>query len=169
NRSWPNTPPTWRRSTRTDRGSRNFTAYTCFSSMRKLLFLLLLALLLSACSKEPGEGGRAEIVGRVMTQNYQPNENDVAIGDPYPTPEHRVYIIYGDGNYHDDDIRTSADGGFRFSGLRPGTYQIYTVADRYRIHPGFPSGTEIVMRTVSIDDRKGTVDIGDLNIRRYRY
>ena len=136
--------------------------------MRKLLLFLPFVLLLSTCSKEPGEGGRAEIVGRVMTQLYQNNANDVPIGEPYPTPEHRVYIIYGNGNYHDDDVRTGADGGFRFSGLRPGTYKIYTVSEVFRLPTVTPSGTEVVMRTVEIKERKGTVNIGDLNIKRFR-
>ncbi|MDH5767067.1 MAG: hypothetical protein OEZ38_13725, partial [Gammaproteobacteria bacterium] len=39
--------------------------------------------------------------------------------------DERVYIIYGDGSYYDESIRTDIDGSFEFTGLRKGSYTIY--------------------------------------------
>ncbi|MBK9627457.1 MAG: hypothetical protein IPO56_07060 [Flavobacteriales bacterium] len=50
-------------------------------------------LLLLGCSKEPGEGGKAEIRGRVMEQDH--NANGVPNGDPYLLMDKTVFIIYG--------------------------------------------------------------------------
>lgn len=135
--------------------------------MRKLLMILLpLALLFAGCNKDPGEGGRAQIHGRVIAQNIN-NATQFPIGDPYPFPEHRVYIIYGDGHYHDDDVRTGADGAFRFTGLRKGTYKIYTISQKQR-EASDQSGTYAVERTVEISDNNDEMDVGDLLIERWR-
>ncbi|MBK6892990.1 MAG: hypothetical protein IPH00_07610 [Flavobacteriales bacterium] len=43
-------------------------------------------------------------------------------GDPYPYQDTRVYIVYGDHEFQDDDVRTGPDGQFAFRWLRKGTY-----------------------------------------------
>ena len=136
--------------------------------MRTLLLLLPILLMFTACDKEPGEGGRAEIHGRVMAQNLV-QSNGLAIGDPYPMPEHRVYIIYGDGVFHNDDVRTGSDGRFSFSGLRKGNYTIYTISQKRRVD-GDPdqSGITTVSRTITISERDEVVELGDLKIERWR-
>lgn len=128
--------------------------------------LLLSILFFLACGKEPGPGGRGTITGRVMAQNIN-NSNGVLIGDPYPMPEQRVYIIYGDGEYHDDDVRTGADGRFRFSGLRKGDYTIYTLGQKARGGSDW-SGTVPVSSKVSLSSNKDEADTGDLMIERWR-
>lgn len=136
--------------------------------MRKSLLLLLpLAMVFTSCTKEPGEGGRSEITGRVMAQNFNNTSAGLPVGDPYPFAEHRVYIIYGDGVYHDDDMRTGFDGRFRFQGLRKGKYRIYTVSQQYRT-PAEPSGTLVVEKEIEITEKQETVDVGDLHIERWR-
>jgi hypothetical protein len=137
--------------------------------MCRAFLLLIPMLLLLGCNKEPGEGGRAEIQGRVMAQNYLNTPQGTPFGEPYPVPEHRVYIIYGDGQFHDDDVRTSADGRFRFTGLRKGSYTVYTISQQYRdATTADASGTFVVRHTVEITDRRAVVDAGDLNIQRWR-
>jgi hypothetical protein len=139
-----------------------------FRSQKIFFPVLFLMLLLSSCTKEEGEGGRAQIVGRIMTQNYPNTETGAPYGELYPTPEHRVYIIYGDNEYHDDDVRTGGDGKFRFAGLQKGKYTVYTISERYR-NVANPSGFVIESRTVMIKEKDETVDIGDIEIRRYRF
>ena len=83
--------------------------------MRALLPLsVCLGLLLSACKKEPGEGGKAEIRGYVFRQEINSGTGQ-NVGDPYPFPETRVYIVYGDHDFYDNDVRTGPDGLFVFS------------------------------------------------------
>lgn len=97
--------------------------------MKAFLIGLAAALLvLSGCSKEPGEGGKAEIRGTIYQQEYNENTGQ-PIGEPVPVGEHRVYIVYGDGAYYDDDVRTGPDGKFRFPWLRKGSYKVYTYSE----------------------------------------
>ncbi len=131
------------------------------------LVLVLSSIVLAGCTKEEGEGGRAQIVGRIMTQDYNNNPNEIAVGSPYPTPEHRVYIIYGDNEFNDDDVRTGGDGRFRFPELQKGKYTIYTVSEVYR-SLDTPSGIEVIYRTVNIKKKDEKVDLGDIPIKRYR-
>jgi len=131
--------------------------------MRILLICLsAISILLTACSKEPGEGGRAEIRGRILEQRYS-NNTQQPQGQPYAKAEQRVYIIYGDGTYHDDDVRTGPDGTFRFPWLRKGSYNIYTISEC-----GSYNGCTVAVGTrTNITGRKDVVDIGDLTIQNW--
>ena len=120
------------------------------------------ALLCTGCSKEPGEGGRAEVRGRIIEQRYN-NNTGQPVGQPYTVADHRVYIIYGDGQYHDDDVRTGPDGTFRFAWLRKGDYRIYAISDC----GAFVGCTYGVFADASIGDRKEIVDIGDILIQNW--
>ena len=107
------------------------------------LNIMVLPILMAACSKDPGDGGRAEIRGRLMEQ--------------------RVYIIYGDGTYHDDDVRTGHDGRFRFTWLRKGTYNVYAISE-CRDHNGCTM--PISLRT-SITKRKDVVTLPDITVQQW--
>jgi len=123
-----------------------------------------LAILLIACNKDPGEGGKAEIRGRVLEQLY--NNNGVATGAPYALAEQNVYIIYGDateGQFPDDNVDSGPDGTFRFKWLRKGTYSIYTISECDTCD----SGSRAVFAKVEIGDRKEVVQAGDLVIDNY--
>lgn len=122
------------------------------------------AVLLTGCKKEEGVGGKAEIRGRVYTVEYDENT-----GQPnsyeYFTPDYKVYIVYGDNDYFDDDVDTDPDGTFVFSWLRKGTYTIFTYSECPQNE--CPSGLEAVKRTVEIGDNKEVVDVGTLNIEKW--
>ena len=132
--------------------------------MKQLVFgLAVLALLsISACGKEPGEGGRAEIRGRVIEQRYNSNTGQ-PVGPTYVLPEQRVYIIYGDGTFHDDDVRTGPDGTFRFPWLRKGDYTVYTISECGQ----YNGCTYAVQVRTSVGSRKEVVDIGDLRVENW--
>jgi hypothetical protein len=119
-----------------------------------VLMLFPLLLLATGCKKEPGEGGKAEIQGVVMRQEV--NAAGAPIGDPYPYKETRVYIIYGDGDYSDDDTRTGPDGGYSFRWLRKGEYTVYVFGEQCK---DCPDDMVAIKQTVTIDDKKGVVTV----------
>lgn len=124
--------------------------------MRFYLIPLCGMLLLAAgCKKEPGEGGKAMIKGTVMRQNVSAVGNPQ--GDPYPYQDQRVYIVYGDNEFQDDDVRTGPDGNFEFRWLRKGDYTIYTFGEC-----NCPGNSMEVARKVSIDGRKDVVVVDTL-------
>jgi hypothetical protein len=119
-------------------------------------------LLLVSCSKDPGEGGRAEIRGRVLEQRYSSNTGQ-PVGQPYALAEKDVYIIYGDGTYHDDDVTTGADGTFRFTWLRKGSYTVYTISEC----GSYDGCTVSVVQQATIDERKAQVQLGDFTVQNW--
>ena len=124
--------------------------------MRAVLpFLLASLTLLPACSKEPGEGGKALIRGQVFAVDYN-NNTGQPTGDEYFIPEYRVYIRYGDGTFYDDDTRTGPSGEYEFRWLRPGDYTIFTYSE---CPDDCESGVELVSRTVQIDGNRDAVDV----------
>ncbi len=131
--------------------------------MIRSLFILLTVILVS-CVKEPGIGGRGEIHGRVLEQRY---DDGVVYGDPYPVPDHDVFIVYGDedGETANDDVSTGADGRFRFPWLRKGTYKIFVISEGDTAV--YPSGSYSIVRTVELQDRMDLVDVGDFVIENH--
>jgi hypothetical protein len=129
-------------------------------TVRSLSALPILLVLFTACSKEPGDGGRAEIRGTILEQAYSPSGN--TDGDPYPAVDQEVYIIYGDGQYHDDDTRTGPNGEFRFAWLRKGSYRIYAISecDNENCREG-------IYRTVEIEGRREIVTAPAITIANY--
>jgi len=124
--------------------------------MRAVLPILLASLtLLSACSKEPGEGGKALVRGQVYAVGYNDNTGQPT-GDAYYIPEYRVYIRYGDGSFYDDDTRTGPSGEYEFRWLRPGSYTIFTYSE---CPNDCESGVELVSRTVEIGGNRDAVDV----------
>jgi hypothetical protein len=136
--------------------------------MRTLSTVALTALLplLSGCAKEPGVGGKAEIRGYVLRQDIN-NNTGQPIGDPYPYPEARVYVVYGDHDFYDDDIRTGPDGLFVFSWLRKGDYKVYTYGECDPLSPDCSSGVVAVSRSVQISDKSEVVTVPTLTANNW--
>ncbi|MBP6312028.1 MAG: hypothetical protein KA408_07160 [Flavobacteriales bacterium] len=122
------------------------------------------ALLLSACSKDPGEGGKAEIQGVIYQQDYNKN-SCLVVGVPAPIGDHKVFISYGDNEYPDDDVDTSPDGKFRFPWLRKGSYKIYTFTEC--CSGTCPGNQEAIIVSTSIDGRKDVVEIPLITVKWY--
>ena len=136
--------------------------------MRTLLSLLgALALLLTGCKKEPGEGGKSELRGRVVEQAM--NENTCQpMGQPYPLLEARVYIMYGDHDFPDDDVRTGPEGVFVFSWLRKGDYRVYVVGEcRDDCETGCSGEQRITLISTTVDGKSGVTDVGTLSVKNY--
>ncbi len=128
--------------------------------MERILALLCVTMLLTACRKEPGEGGRAEIRGNVYEQRYFSTGNPD--GPLRPLPDHRVFIVYGDNEFYDDDVRTGPGGLFVFRWLRKGDYRVYVVSECQG------SGcTKIVLRTATIGAKKESVHVGNMTVENW--
>lgn len=124
---------------------------------------LLLSLLVFACKKEEGVGGKANIRGFVWLKEYNSSFSTLQLEregyDQY------VYIQYGDDISYGDRIKTSYDGRFEFKYLRPGKYKIYC----YSLDPSDtdnvkPEKTMVVMQEVEITSKKETIDLDTLII-----
>jgi hypothetical protein len=132
--------------------------------MKRALFVLPAIALLTACKKEPGEGGKAEIRGVLTEQRFSASNNPMT--EPYPLPGENVYIVYGDaseGAYPDDNVDSGPGGVFRFTWLRKGTYTVFAVSECNDC----VGGTTTVSRTVEISGRKEIVELGTLAIKNY--
>ena len=128
--------------------------------MKALMTLLTMgALLMSGCTKEPGEGGKALIRGTVLEQEYN-DSNGQPVGTPYPAQEHKVYIVYGDNEFYDDDVDTGPDGEYEFRWLRKGTYTIFVYSELCKNC----NDTEVIRTTVEISDRNEVVDVPTLTV-----
>ncbi len=134
--------------------------------MRSLTFLtVLMCFLFSACKKEPGIGGKSEIRGYVVRQNV--SISGTPTGEPYAYPEARVYIVYGDHDFYDDDVRTGPDGLFVFSWLREGDYRVYTYGECNDLLASCPSGQVAVQASASATGKDDVVNVGTLTALNY--
>jgi hypothetical protein len=134
--------------------------------MKHLKFWLpALCMVFAGCSKDPGVGGKATIKGKVKVVEYNDN-TCLPTGNEYYGPEERVYIIYGDNGFYDDDIRTGPDGSFEFRWLRKGDYTIFVYSDcpSGGCPNPCPSGVKTVSVKVSIDNNKEELELSDIVI-----
>ena len=123
------------------------------------LYLSLLLLSIFSCQKEAGEGGNSSIHGKITVKEYS---NGWFLGS-YDGAEERVYIIYGDNNIYNDDMRTHFDGSYQFDYLYPGTYTIYTYTDCENCI----SGKTMISETVEITDKGQIIEVPEIKIEKY--
>lgn len=94
--------------------------------MKKIIFILpaLLAVFMSGCVKDEGEGGNSTVQGKIY-KVLHPNNNFTLEADTFPAAKEDVYIIYGDDAVYGDKMETSYDGTFQFNYLTKGSYRVY--------------------------------------------
>ena len=128
--------------------------------MKKILFALILLTVLTACSKEEGEGGNSVITGKVLTKVY--NNSFSHVLKTYYKPEADVYLIYGNGQIYDDHFKTNWDGSYRFEYLRKGDYKVFV----YSIDTTgeYASGLYPLTVNVNIHNNNETVTAYDIEI-----
>lgn len=125
-----------------------------------VVLILFLSIIISACKKQPGEGGFATIKGRLFVKNYDPTYT--VLLSQYYLPGESVYIIYGDNNEVGDNVRTTNDGTFTFNYLRKGKYKIYAIGeDSTKPSLSIPKETLV---EIEIKEKKEVVNVGDLVI-----
>jgi len=132
-----------------------------YSTMKNSLIILILGALMVSCTKSPGIGGKAKLTGTIEAIFVQKGSFDTLSIESIP--DHRVYIVYGDGALQDDDTRTSPNGGYKFEFLNPGDYKIYTYSESLLI----PSRLEEVTTKITIGKKDTEVTVPKLTIIQY--
>lgn len=122
---------------------------------------LVLILFVSSCSKEEGVGGKNTITGVIIKQDYTASTNQLF--NTYPAKEERVYIVYGDKTYYEDETRTNYDGTFRFDYLYKGTYTIFVYSECLAC----PGESEALFQEIEIDTRKGDAVLDTMFVKNY--
>jgi hypothetical protein len=134
--------------------------------MQKLIYYVVVMLLfsntISSCKKGPGEGGTSSITGYVHVTRY--NSTFVVVDTMFDGADEDVYIIYGDDISFGDRTKTNPEGRFEFKYLREGSYKVYVYSEGNR--DTFPSGNYAVYKDVEITDKKQTVDVGIIEIKK---
>ncbi len=130
--------------------------------MRTFTALSLLFFFVTACSKYEGTGGRATIKGKIYVKQY--NESFTQLLDEYYAAEEDVYIIYGDHDVYDDDMKTNFDGKFEFSYLERGNYKIFVYSEDSTFNT--PGGKEAIFIDIEIKEKKDVIELDDIVIIR---
>ncbi len=126
--------------------------------------IILFALVLISCEKQPGPGGKATVKGKVYARDYD-NTQNYLISQGY-SPGEKVYIIYGSNTSIGKTVTTSTDGSFEFKYLQKGHYKVF-VNSLDTAHKVKGNDTEYPI-TVEFDitGTKETVQLDDIKINK---
>jgi hypothetical protein len=132
--------------------------------MKKILFILAIALTVAvtSCEKGPGEGGKSKITGKIWVENYNTLNHiydTYELKSEYPGVDRDVYLIFGDDISYGMKATAGPDGRFDFDYLRPGDYTLYTESkdtNRFSV-----SGITSMVVKISLGDKK-TADAGTI-------
>ncbi|MEE2699759.1 MAG: hypothetical protein VYD71_00145 [Bacteroidota bacterium] len=134
--------------------------------MRKLIYILLIGIALSACKKEAGEGGTSVIEGKVYKiYTFQTPQGQKDTLYYQLDAGEDVFIIYSDdeGTVYDDNFETDFNGRYRFEFLRKGKYTIYTYADSSDVNTTYDYA---VFRHIEITSNNTTYKVEDFVIEK---
>ncbi len=131
--------------------------------IKKFSILLMLFVILSACTKQEGYGGKSTIYGYVLEKDYN---NSGQFQSEYYKPEQRVYIVFGDEDFYGDEVKTDPDGKYKFSYLYAGKYTVYTYTECSPIDP-CDSGVKTVIMEVNISKNGDSAVLEDLVIENW--
>lgn len=130
-------------------------------NFRPFRILLPILLLCTGCLKEPGIGGTASISGKIYAYDY--DAEMINLRTQYYAPDEDVYIIYGNDSIISDNTKTSYDGSYRFSYLRPGTYTIFAYSKNIATRLPPPVA---IRKTVEIKAGDEQVTVPDIEINK---
>lgn len=123
---------------------------------RYLIALFVLSIL--SCQIDEGEGGRAEIQGKVFVEDYN-NLGEIILADY--APDWDVFIVYGDDITYSDKTTTHLDGTYKFDYLQKGNYSVYAYSDC----DNCPNNIEAIVIDTVIVDKEETIVLPDLIVR----
>ena len=126
--------------------------------MKKLFLFGFFVTFLVGCNKEPGQGGRSSISGKI----YRIETNVLGqVLDEYYAPDYDVYVIYGtEDQTYDDKFSTSYDGSYEFTNLTPGTYTIFAYSRCYLCG----GGDTAIAQTVEITEKAQAITLEDIQV-----
>ncbi len=88
--------------------------------------------------KDANQGGGATIKGKLFAKDY--NSELTELNSSYYLPDEYVYLVFGNSEGYGMRTRTDEEGYYFFSGLREGTYRVYSFSKDL----SKKSGSEIV-------------------------
>lgn len=132
--------------------------------MKKIIFLLALTAVFSACTKDPGTGGAGTISGTILKEYRVVLTNPATAIYTVPAADVEVYIIYGEHLSPDDKVMTDYEGNFEFRNLRKGKYTVYTYSrDTTGLNTTDPMKM-VVLKEVELTDNDDHAVVSDLTI-----
>jgi hypothetical protein len=130
---------------------------------KRTFILFLLLIVFSACKKKEGYGGKSTIYGKVQERKY---DDFGQFENEYYVPEQKVYIVFGDNEFYNDEIRTDYTGKFQFSYLYAGSYTVYAYSECGPLNP-CASGEKAILLTVEVLKNGDTVVTDDIQIENW--
>jgi hypothetical protein len=130
----------------------------------KLVLVTVLIMPFGSCKKPAGPGGKASIKGKVYATDWD-NQQRFVISRGYAVDE-RVYIMYGDHDFIDDDVRTSPDGTFEFRYLNKGKYKVFVNSIDTTTHLKGVDTYSSIIANVEITGTSETKTVPDFYINR---
>jgi hypothetical protein len=130
----------------------------------KFLFLGVLFLAFSSCTKDPGEGGNSSISGSVEREIRIVLANPATYQYTVPAADQDVYIIYGDQISPGDRVWTNYNGEYEFLNLRKGKYTIYVYSKDTTGAINVDPDHMVIRQEVEITENKQEVTVPLLTI-----
>jgi hypothetical protein len=143
--------------------------------MKKISFFTLLIssiLVLSACKKYEGVGGRSKIVGKLTVNEKLYINGVLAQTVSYPGSTEDVYIVYGtQDSIFDDKIECNYDGAFSFNNLFPGTYTVFAYNEVFNTGNNVTNNdddyyTKVPVKFTIEVGKNDVIDLGEIIVTR---
>jgi hypothetical protein len=117
--------------------------------------------------KDADDDGTITITGNIHGRNY--NGSFTSLQGEGNAQDVDVYINYGTSTGYHDHVKTDANGNYMFSGLRKGTYRIYTFSDvpvvaTSIVPQSSPTGSMEVSTTITATENNKEVIASPLTI-----
>jgi len=127
-----------------------------------ILLIVIVIIFITSCQKPEGVGGTSTIKGiATMIELNSLNE----IKDSFPAYDENIYIIYGENEVFDDDIKTHYDGKYIFTNLRKGNYKIFAYSECRGDSCIAPSIPFII--NVEINENNQSINAPEIIIKNY--
>lgn len=108
---------------------------------------------------EMGEVPDADEVTSPFEFNIADQGKNSSLEPSTPLIDEKVYLVYGNNDYYDDDTRTGVNGEFQFPGLTKGDYTVYVISK-----DTLNGSSKKIEVAVSITSNKSENDAGTISV-----